>query len=412
MIELKHNQLVFSFPELLDELHPLVAEYAEAAISRILAEDRKPVIRRYLADRPAVLADWPKVLGDLSDCQIRDAFYSKVREAMPRSIELSIGFQRTLRIPDDGKVHPLPPGFGGFPLRHVDDHEATVPPTWLERGGVIMPMFQAEALWLDFDGSYPAAVKIGTGKINALTGEEWRGGLHGKPQDYLTVPSQPWLDGFAVAEGTIRQFVAAPLGDGTTVEEQLTGKATSGGIQIQVYPMKPQYYFDRLLRLSIPTSLSQLLPDLIQPLFAMDFCAGGPMERLCEDMGLGMGMGMGGRMRQEIYKDLHGLAAWDQDRSSRCFVHLCNSMRWREITGENPPHPPVTAHEYRVAGLPWFDYYRDDLPSLEGSKILAGLKSLGENKSATGKTGNGKTNAGIISCGPKKRPNQVREWSD
>lgn len=402
MIEIKHNQLVFSFPELLDELHPLVEEYAEAVISRILAEDRKPVIRRHLRYLAADDA------GDLSDCQIRDAFYSRVRDAMPRSIELSIGFQRTLRIPDDGKVHPLPPGFGGFPLRHVDDHESTVPPTWLERGGVIMPMFQAEALWLNFDGSYPAALKIGAGKINALTGEEWRGGLHGKPQDYLTVPIQPWLDGFAVAEGTIRQFVAAPLGDGTTVEEQLTGKATVGGIQIQVYPMKPQWYFARLLRRSIPTSLSQLLPDLIQRHFAMDFRAGGPLKCLREDMGLGMG----GRMRQEIYKDLHGLAAWDQDRSSRCFVHLCNSMLWREITGENPPHPPVTAHEYRVAGLPWFDYYRDDLPSLEGSKTLASLKSLGENTSAAGKTGNGKTNAGIISCGPKKRPNQVREWSD
>ena len=38
-----------------------------------------------------------------------------------------IAFQRTLRIPDDNRDHPLPPGLGHFPLRHVDDHAARVP---------------------------------------------------------------------------------------------------------------------------------------------------------------------------------------------------------------------------------------------------------------------------------------------
>ncbi len=36
--------------------------------------------------------------------------------------KLTIEFQRTLRIPDDDKSYPLPPGLGAFPLRHVDDH--------------------------------------------------------------------------------------------------------------------------------------------------------------------------------------------------------------------------------------------------------------------------------------------------
>ena len=34
---------------------------------------------------------------------------------------LSVDIQRTLRIPDDGRDYPLPPGLGAFPLRHVDD---------------------------------------------------------------------------------------------------------------------------------------------------------------------------------------------------------------------------------------------------------------------------------------------------
>ena len=52
----------------------------------------------------------------------------------------SIGFQRTLRIPDDGKDYPLPPGLGCFPVRHVDDFAETVPRHWLTHGGVMTPI--------------------------------------------------------------------------------------------------------------------------------------------------------------------------------------------------------------------------------------------------------------------------------
>ena len=61
----------------------------------------------------------------------------------------TINFQRTLRIPDDGKNYPLPPGLGSFPLKHVDDFSETVPSSWIEHGGVMLPMYQSEALWLN-----------------------------------------------------------------------------------------------------------------------------------------------------------------------------------------------------------------------------------------------------------------------
>src|SRR5213079_3168726 len=83
---------------------------------------------------------------------------------------LKIEFQRTLRIPDDGKIYPLPAGFGRFPIRHVDDYKDTVPAPWIERGGVLMPMYQSEALWIRFSTCYPFAVKVAAGKINAVTG--------------------------------------------------------------------------------------------------------------------------------------------------------------------------------------------------------------------------------------------------
>ena len=59
------------------------------------------------------------------------------------------------------------------------------------------------------------------------------------------MPDQPWLDGFNVGKGTVRQFVAAPLGEGLTVEEQINANSDVGGIQLEFIPMKKEY-FERL----------------------------------------------------------------------------------------------------------------------------------------------------------------------
>ena len=81
-------------------------------------------------------------------------------------------------------------------------------------------------------------------------------------------------------------------------------------------------------------------------------------------------------MKQEILEDPYDFNDWDRKTSSRCFVHLANSLMWRAITGEAPPTVPPTAKQYTSAGLPWFDYYNADAEALEGSEILADLKSV------------------------------------
>jgi len=95
-------------------------------------------------------------------------------------------------------------------------------------------MYQSEAMWLDFTAysDYPFVLKVAAGKVNAATGEDWEDGLHRGPQDYLLVPGQPWLDGYAVEKGVIRQFVAMPLGEGYSAEEQVHGTAEFGGVQL------------------------------------------------------------------------------------------------------------------------------------------------------------------------------------
>ena len=271
----------------------------------------------------------------------------------------SIDFQRTLRIPDDNREYPLPPGLGQFPVDHVDDFANKLPDTWRTHGGVFIPMYQSEALWINFSGDYPCAVKIAAGKINAVSGGLWSNGLSDDPQDYAVIPEQPWLDGFNVSEDYIRQFVAMPLGEGFSAEEQITGKAEHGGLQIIVYPMKHDVYVEHFER-SLETDIDDI--EMFSPY-------------VCESADPYLGLALGGLMRQKIYEDEYGIDAWDQDNGFRCFIHLANSEQYQAITGRRSPHKPPTASDYTSAGLPWFDYY-DDRKALTGSEALSKLTSV------------------------------------
>lgn len=277
-----------------------------------------------------------------------------------------IEFRRTLRIPDDNRAYPLPPGLDSFPVEHVDDYASKLPEIWRQHGGVFFPMYQSEAMWIRFLGDYPCAVKIAAGKINAVSGQAWTNGLSARLQDYVVVPDQPWLDGFNVSKGYIRQFVAMPLGEGFTAEEQVTGKAEHGGLQIVVYPMKREIYAEHFER--------HVLEDVDYLGEAM----------FCRYPAPDMGLAPGGLMRQEIYEDEYGLDAWDQEHGYRCFVHLVNSEVYQAITGRRPPQKPPTAKDYTEAGLPWFDYYSDK-KALPGAEILSKLGSIGAKMIEKGK---------------------------
>src|SRR5262245_12200333 len=215
-------------------------------------------------------------------------------EVHPRA-RLTIALQRTLRIPDDGRTYPLPPGLGVYPLRHVDDFAARVPAAWVEHGGVMLPMYQAEAMWLLFGRTflpahrtaYPFAIKVAAGKVNAVTGQPWSDGLHREPQDYVVSPRQPWLDGYCVGKGMIRQFVAMPLGQGYTAEEQLTQTAEHGGLQLWICPMKREAFERRfpprplhLLRgVKRKRSVLHASPAARCRTLEMGLAAGGRMDR-------------------------------------------------------------------------------------------------------------------------------------
>jgi hypothetical protein len=105
----------------------------------------------------------------------------------------AMSFERTLRVPDDGGTYPLPAGLGALPVRSVASlHAGALPADWHQFNAVIVPLYQCEALWLGFEtrAGTPNAVKVGVGKINAVSGERWDDHLRGNPRDYLVCPNQ------------------------------------------------------------------------------------------------------------------------------------------------------------------------------------------------------------------------------
>jgi hypothetical protein len=270
-----------------------------------------------------------------------------------------VSFQRTLRVPEDGQSYPLPPGLGPFVIHEIADYSDRVPPSWREQGGCFIAMHQREALWIGFDGTEwkPNAIKVAVGGVNAVSGTVWEDGLHDAPQDYIVCPDQPWLDGINAGDGFTKQFVAAPLGAGHTVEAQVTGEEKFGGIQLVVYEPRPGIFPDEP-----PPEPEQASSVYLESM---------PVESE-------MGIGAGGNIRQKIYPDEYGIGSWDQDNYERLFVHILNSRQYREVTGLELPDTPVSAQTYIESGLPWFDLYDESKADLPSSSVLKSVSTVGQ----------------------------------
>ncbi|MFI8861364.1 hypothetical protein ACIGW5_33110 [Streptomyces prasinus] len=302
----------------------------------------------------------------------------------------AVRFIRTLRLPESG-THPLPPGLGEFPLRRVADHADSVPEAWRARGGVMLPVYLREALWLSFAGTEePAALQVGAGKVCAVSGRPWSDRLARSPQNYVVLPRQRWLDGINSGEGTVRQFVAVPLGLGATVEGQVTGEEVWGGVQLQSFPLGADALarWRRAERERLERQRAELAarPPAhaagygAAPAMAAPPAPGAAPARAggAPRSAAAMGLGVGGSLRQEVYRDDRPSADWAEQPSGRVFVHLVTPPEWRRITGEAPPPSPVDRAAYTRAGLPWFDYYDQDAQDLGPAGLLRSVQPVGD----------------------------------
>ncbi|MCM2417500.1 MULTISPECIES: hypothetical protein [unclassified Streptomyces] len=295
---------------------------------------------------------------------------------------VTVRFMRTLRLPETG-THPLPPGIGSFPLRRVADYPDRAPAEWLTRGGVVLPVYQREAMWLSFSSPVPAALQVGVGKVCAVSGQPWSDRLSQDPQNYVVLPRQPWLDGINSGSGTIRQFVAVPLGLGATVEGQVSGEEVWGGVQLQVFELRDEPLAvwraeqeRRAVATRGPWGVAAEEDEGMPPMAG--YGAAMPRAAMAAPAAPSMGLGAGGRMRQEVYRDERLPGDWRPAPSGRVFVHLATAPQWRQITGEAPPPSPVDRAAYNAAGLPWFDYYDADAADLAAAAPLADVKPVGD----------------------------------
>ena len=263
-----------------------------------------------------------------------------------------MAFNRTLRVPDDAKSYPLPPGLGRLPIFSVTSYASRVPSSWTQRPAVFIPLHQREALWLGFDGAWwrPNAVAIACGGVNVVTGQPWTGSLSDDQQDYLVVPDQPWLDGFRLDAEHVRQFVAAPLGVSYTVAEQL-GATDPASLRARVFEPVPGRFPEREPERTIAEGI--------------------PMA------GLELGFAAGGRITQRLYRDEYGPESWRGGAFVDLDVYLVNSEAFGDITGSPPPPSPISAADYSAHGLPWFSLYDEHKAPLAAEAWLDRLKSLG-----------------------------------
>ena len=95
---------------------------------------------------------------------------------------------------------------------------------------------------LDFQSAGEFAIKVNIGGVNAISGvlspyAQQEAGGH-RVQDYVVTPGQQRLDGMVSGDGQVKQFIAMPMGDGYTVEARTTGQEITGGLQLEITPLR------------------------------------------------------------------------------------------------------------------------------------------------------------------------------
>jgi len=135
---------------------------------------------------------------------------------------------KTCKIEVDDNSHTLPPHLGCFSEFKVADYFC--PEEW-SNDGVFIEVHEEEALWFDFrNGMNEYAILPAVQRINPITGEpaNLEAGLAKDPkQNYLVMPRQLWLDGYA-KDGKVYQFRITKQGIGLAVEDYVLPKHMRG----------------------------------------------------------------------------------------------------------------------------------------------------------------------------------------
>ncbi|KAM6513513.1 hypothetical protein FALCPG4_015919 [Fusarium falciforme] len=229
----------------------------------------------YVTDGPSSYSpDWLEMnmdepFNDFHDSFVRSAHESNALDVSLRNNQLhirdtslntktNISLCRTLRLPEDGNEYNLPALFGQFPLINVDFLRKNLPEAIVQKSGVVIPMYQREAISINIDSARHQmhatsrfetprkptnedfAIRVFSGGVNVISGLPVNKTRGTNEQDYITSPAQKRLDGFLSASkgerSIVRQFVSMPTGAGYSAEGQVTGAELISGVQLIIAP--------------------------------------------------------------------------------------------------------------------------------------------------------------------------------
>lgn len=181
--------------------------------------------------------------------------------------------------------------------------------------------------------------------------------------------------------------MALPLGLGATVEGQVTGEETWGGIQLQAFALTESalgaWRAEEARKREAAARAVPPAPGGTQWMGPSGGYGAAPMPAAPgaapqAQAARSMGIGAGGTMRQQVFQDDRPGSDWAETAAGRVFVHLVTPPDWRRITGEEPPPSPVDRAAYTRAGLPWFDYYDEGAEDLAPTDTLGAVKPAGD----------------------------------
>ncbi|KAF7857827.1 uncharacterized protein EAF02_011194 [Botrytis sinoallii] len=315
--------------------------------------------------------------------------------------KMEISFHRTVRVPDDGKNYQLPPDLGKFPTYSIDDYAEKLPLDIVREGGVFVPIWQREALWIKFHAYETSrlAVKVFVGGINAMSEE-----------------SRHFI-----------QLVAVPTGSGYSVEAQIKGFDKIAGLRFEIIPFRVLFHFDgkiiikTLTSKSFPVHVSSdmtvaTLKDRIQgkesiPIdqqrlifmgkileehhtlgdisveegmtvyLLLRVCGGfgfsnlsswekeqmqnkmmrefEPMKKEFYDRHHELTLTPGGSIHQAIRKDCFHRDRYDERNAVMFNMQLLSPKTFHLVTGTPPPQTPISAGTYARHGYPFFEIYNE-----------------------------------------------------
>lgn len=223
---------------------------------------------------------------------------------------LRISFQRSVKLKPDDSPRRLP-GHGALPVIAYAS------------GAIVVPVRDEESVWLGFetDDDEPVALRVlvsETGNIDAISGQPAADRLENKPQNYVVVPPQHWIDGVTVSvgESCARQFVRVADSPYHFVVEEFLFH----GVRLQ-------------RRFSRPQSTSS---------------AHGPVHRQssstpCKRLG---------HAEHIILPDPYGVGAWNGGHTWDVRVRLVSSEEFHRLTGLAPPGPADVGSSYKGWKLP------------------------------------------------------------